>query len=648
MKRILYLFSLLLCCHLLSAKERVIEQPSFAAWSSTSLEISKIVLSDTATVLYIDAFYSPKMWIKIATGSYIQADGKQYPITRGIGMELDKEIWMPESGTYSFQMVFPPLPPTAKELDFSEGDFDGSFSIWGIRLDGKPATSAWVGKENPKEPPVLEIPEFKSGVAILRGHITGYQPDMNLKGRLWVMNVLTTGGQEYSMAVEPDGTFRCELPLLHLSPVSLYAPFFKGTLYLKPGEETVMEVNLPEVCRSQSRIQKEKPSLGEMYYFTGALSALNNEACNHPLTISIYPETQEDFMKLQEKTSRFSPAEFKQYWKDKLKEMQEQLNRKDDPLSDAYRQILSQNIYAVIARNICFPKQSIEGAYCMTHRSESADAAMPEDKKPVVTRDYFEDSFRELISNSPLALYSPEYPYLIRGLSYADFTGNPAPGKMVKQQNVPGLAEVIGTDQGILFDLIRANVLASDIVEFSLLDEAQLKQVMGFTPAFRDALLSMNDQLKLTLEENKKRSGYVVDRVNIADIPAEELFNAITTPYRGKVVFVDFWATWCSPCREALKEAEPVKAELVGKDVVFLYLACENSPLKTWEQMIKDIKGEHYRVTDAQWEYWVKKFGIAGVPSYMIVGKEGVPTHFQTEFMGADKMKEMLLQELDK
>ena len=158
----------------------------------------------------------------------------------------------------------------------------------------------------------------------------------------------------------------------------------------------------------------------------------------------------------------------------------------------------------------------------------------------------------------------------------------------------------------------------------------------------------MNEKLKLTIEENKKKSGYTVNRVNIADIPSEELFNAITTPYRGKVVFVDFWATWCGPCRMAMKETEPVKKEYEGKDVVFLYLAAENSPKGTWEQMIPDIKGEHYRVTAEQWEYWGKKFGINGVPSYMVVAKDGTPVHFQVGFMGVDKMKEMINKELAK
>ena len=61
----LYLFLLFFCCIGLQAQERVIEQPAFDAWSSTTLEIDKIVLSDTATVFYIDAYFLPKNWIQI-------------------------------------------------------------------------------------------------------------------------------------------------------------------------------------------------------------------------------------------------------------------------------------------------------------------------------------------------------------------------------------------------------------------------------------------------------------------------------------------------------------------------------------------------------------------------------------------------------
>src|SRR3712207_7820701 len=75
------------------------------------------------TLFRSKAFYRPKFWIKIAKGSFLaDPDGQLYPIRRGIGITLDEEFWMPESGEAEFQLVFPPLPENVTWVDFSEGD----------------------------------------------------------------------------------------------------------------------------------------------------------------------------------------------------------------------------------------------------------------------------------------------------------------------------------------------------------------------------------------------------------------------------------------------------------------------------------------------------------------------------------------------
>ena len=80
MKQTLLICLLLLGCTGLQAQERVVEQPAFDAWNSTTMEIDKIVLSDTATVFYIDVYYRPKYWIQVAKETTLRADGKTYPI----------------------------------------------------------------------------------------------------------------------------------------------------------------------------------------------------------------------------------------------------------------------------------------------------------------------------------------------------------------------------------------------------------------------------------------------------------------------------------------------------------------------------------------------------------------------------------------
>ena len=91
-----------------SLDNRVIEKPVFLASNTTSIEVSKVTLTDSTTVLDIFARYQPKYWIRIAQSSCLTDDkGNIYPVQSGIGIELDKEFWMPESGEAEFQLVFP-------------------------------------------------------------------------------------------------------------------------------------------------------------------------------------------------------------------------------------------------------------------------------------------------------------------------------------------------------------------------------------------------------------------------------------------------------------------------------------------------------------------------------------------------------------
>lgn len=115
-------FLLCICCTL-QAKNRVIDQPAFIVRNTTSIEVSKVVISDTATVLHIYAKYRPKYWIQIAPDSYLtDNNGETYQLRSGIGIIPGKEFWMPESGEAEFQLVFPPLSDNATSFDFTEGE----------------------------------------------------------------------------------------------------------------------------------------------------------------------------------------------------------------------------------------------------------------------------------------------------------------------------------------------------------------------------------------------------------------------------------------------------------------------------------------------------------------------------------------------
>ncbi|MBN2166530.1 MAG: TlpA family protein disulfide reductase [Marinilabiliaceae bacterium] len=134
----------------------------------------------------------------------------------------------------------------------------------------------------------------------------------------------------------------------------------------------------------------------------------------------------------------------------------------------------------------------------------------------------------------------------------------------------------------------------------------------------------------------------------VSNVEDENVFETIIKKYEGKVVYVDFWATWCGPCRTGIERIAPLKEEMVNDDVVFVYITGDSSPQGTWANMIPNIRGEHYRLTKSQWKFLGDKYKISGIPRCMMIDKQGKMVNDNLGHLQNDVIKQMLLEQIVK
>lgn len=102
------------------------------------------------------------------------------------------------------------------------------------------------------------------------------------------------------------------------------------------------------------------------------------------------------------------------------------------------------------------------------------------------------------------------------------------------------------------------------------------------------------------------------------------ILNKIAQENRGKVIYIDLWATWCAPCIKQFGYSEQLKKQLEGKPVVFVYL-CGDSNKSEWERSIKKhgLSGQHFLLSTGEVYELREKYQFNSYPRYMIIDKVG-------------------------
>ena len=107
--------------------------------------------------------------------------------------------------------------------------------------------------------------------------------------------------------------------------------------------------------------------------------------------------------------------------------------------------------------------------------------------------------------------------------------------------------------------------------------------------------------------------------------------------YRGKVVYLDFWASWCGPCRKSLPLLNKMRNSLKGQPFEVIAINLDEE-IKDARGFLKQFPVSYPTLHDVTGQS-PEKYALQGMPTSYLIDKKGVVRAVHTGFKPSDMKK---------
>ena len=639
MKKLIHFCLLVVLVTSCSTDHRIIDNPYIESATSQIYDVTRVELTDTATIVHLEAHYLPGWWIMPLRAMCLRVDGEKYTATRLEGANFDERFWMHPDGHAPMIATFPPIPKGAKAMDLFNGYYEiGTERLFGIDLTGRKRTPKY-HKDLPRKfrKPIdkgeVELPElsYKVGESEMRLHLLGYRDSlMDNRVVIVVKNIFDDMGAYYS-TVDTEGNLSFRMPLYGTSLIQIgylgaynRFHFYIGAsnnnlpaheriyhLYIDPGEVTDVYIDLTKRGEWLRNRRNGVCTYDMGIYTSGRYAEVNRQLNNLPYQVLMDPLPRlHNFVDYRVSTEEYIAHVTKCYH-----ECRDSIASAKDltPLQKRISAVQLNEEYVSYAAN---PEGVLRGNFCWGGgRNYQYYSKLPDSVKLAeFTLEQKRDMVREMGLTGDLSV--------------------------LEQLADRKLARVCTFDElGYEFDFYKDVFNAvwpyRKIIQHEQLDSVSVERIKEIKT--KEVVTLLNDMIT----EDQKQVVEAAERVVFEPTPqgeAKEVFDAIVARHKGKVVVLRNWHLTFSdfPKLHEMRQEADLRRQTSEQGVVWIdltyaypYEMDDPSVLAGIKRiMMETTDGLHYILPANQYldiflliDKERKRYGP--MPQYYIVDKQG-------------------------